>query len=194
MNMKRYFFAGTIAAVMAVTVSFAHQAQRIDPRSEVAAQAREDKKKLREVRVKKGLKEAARLSGGGFVEAVDFDDELSAKDLSILAYPSQLIVRGVIKRNASVIVRADMGLDQPVEQVMTDYTVQVFDVYKGDVRLTGRDIQVRIPGGRVEFGNGLYAEAKTPGFLRPLNQEEFIMFLRPFESGIVYSVTMGRQV
>ena len=201
MKTKKYLFAVMVAFALVSGASYAaQQVKPKQPKPTWGAQTAQEKRKLHDVRMKQGLKEAAKLYGG-YVEAVDFDDNLAAADLAVPAYQSELVVRGVIKSHRSVIILSKEGArDEPIENVVTDYTVLVLEVYKGDVRLIGRDITVRIPGGRVEWEEGLYAEVRTPGFLRPLNHTEFIVFLRPFGSERgpsteenVYSVTMGRQ-
>ena len=158
-------------------------------------QTREERRKLSEVRVKQGLREAAKLDGGGYVESVKFNDELDAGSVDLLANISKVVVRGLVTSNRALIVRsAQLGYDEPIETIVTDYTVAVFDVYKGDVGLLSRNITVRIPGGRVEFEDGHWAEMRALGFSRPMDQDEFIMFLNPHSSEEnVYSVTFGRQ-
>jgi hypothetical protein len=158
------------------------------------AQTREEKRKLREIRERDGLEAAAKLYGG-FVESVQFDYEMDV-DLDYMADVSALAVQGLVKRNQSLIVRAPEVPGYPVlvETIMTDYTLQVLEVYKGDLRLLGRDFTFRIPGGRLYLEGGLWAEIDTPGFAPPMNQDEFILFLDPIESEPnVYSVTFGRQ-
>lgn len=200
MNLKKYLSAGIAALVLVTGTVVAQQQappkptpQRPDNPS-WGAQTREEKRRLREVREKQGLKEAARLYGA-YIENIDFDDELAPMNLASLAGVADLIVRGLVKSNWSVLTRTtEGGYPEGIETIVTDYTVQVLDVYKGDLKMIGRDIAVRIPGGRVLFESPLYAEIRTPGFARPLNQQEFIWFLdqNPSE-GKRYSIAFSRQ-
>ena len=177
---KHLFVAIAVVTLAAGTAQPANpsQAQSRPEQPTSSPQTREERRKLSEVRVKQGLREAAKLYGG-YVEGVRFDYELEADGVDILARMSKIVVRGYVKNHRSLIVREDLGYEEPVETIVTDYTISVFDVYKGDPGLHSRDITVRIPGGRVEFEGGLWAEFRTSGFARPRDQEEFILFLHP---------------
>lgn len=156
------------------------------------AEAQEHKRRVRDAREKEGLRAAAKLDGGGYIDYVDFDYELRIDSIDILVDSARLVVRGIVKKNRCLLVHANVGYPEPVETIVTDYTIQVFDVYKGDPLLHSREITVRIPGGRAEFEDGLWAEVQT-GFLPPLNQQEFILFLtsHPSEKD-VYEPTFNR--
>lgn len=158
-------------------------------------QDRAAKRRLRDARLNEGLRAVAKLEGGGYVEEVYFDDELTAADLATLASLSEVVIRGLVKSNWSRLVRGpEPGYLEPLETIVSDYTISVFDVYKGDPGLHSRDITVTIPGGRWEFDGGLWAEVHLTGMLPPLNQDEFILFLQPHESEKnVYSITFSRQ-
>lgn len=145
-------------------------------------EGREHRRLVRDARVKEGLKAAAKLDGGGYVDYVDFDYELDADGIAVLVDSADTIVRGIVMKNRCLLVRGYVGYAEPVETIVTDYTISVFDVYKGNPGLHARDITVRVPGGRVEFGDGLWAETSTGDFLPPLNLQEFILFLSPHES------------
>lgn len=197
MKWNKYLFVVIVALAFAMGSIAAQQQRPVQPPPENAAwgpQTREEKRKLADVRQKQGLRAAASLYGGYF-EGVDFDNELTAGDISLLADMSEVVVRGLVKSNRSLLLRGEHpGYFDPVETIVTDYQVAVFDVYKGNLRLLSRDITVRIPGGRVEFEDGLWAEVRTRDFVPPLDQQEFIFFLNPHESEEnVYSVTFGRQ-
>ena len=158
-------------------------------------QLRAERGKLRDARLNEGLRAVAKLEGGGYVEEVYFDDELTAADLATLASLSEVVIRGLVKSNWSRLVRGPQpGYLDPLETIVSDYTISVFDVYKGDPALHSSDITVTIPGGRWEFDGGLWAEVHIADMIPPLNQDEFILFLRPHESEKnAYAVTFGRQ-
>lgn len=199
MKTTKHLFA-VVAAFVLATGTFAAQQrpqQQTKPKPENPSwgpETREEKRKLQEVREKHGLREAAKLYGG-YIENVDFDDELAAMNVATLVGVSDLVIRGVVRSNRSALVRTtDGGYPEGIETIKSDYKVLVLDVYKGDLKLLGREITVRIPGGRMEFEGGLYAEIRTPGFVPPLDHQEFIWFLdlnRP--EGNRYSLTFSQQ-
>lgn len=210
MKVNRYLFAvtavlalvtgGAAAQQQAHSKDFAKHQVEQQPAQQVpdlsqGPQDREEKRRLKLAREREGLRAAAELEGGGYVEEVEFDDELMAPDLRFLAGISDLVVRGMVKSNMSHLVRRqERGFREPIEIIETDYTIAVFDVYKGDPGLHSQDITVRIPGGRVEFEDGLWAEARLIGMAPPLDQEEFFLFLRADASEKnVYKVTFARQ-
>lgn len=159
-----------------------------------SAERQEESRRRREVRQKQGLKAMAKLDGGGYIDYVDFDYELDVDSIGVLVASADIIVRGIVTKNRCHLVRAMAGYREPVETVVTDYTIQVFDVFEGNPSLHAREITVRIPGGRVEFEDGLWAEVQTGDFLPPFNQQEFILFLNPHESEkAVYVPTHHRQ-
>ena len=196
MKWSNYLFVAVAALTLAGSTAAQQTSQRpVRPEPERTAwgpETREEKRRLREVREKQGLREAAKLYGG-YIEEVSFDSELEVDSIGVLVSSAELIVRGLVTKNRSALVRARIGYPEPVETIVTDYTVQIFDVYKGDPALHSRGITVRIPGGRVEFEDGLWAEMRASGFMPPLNQDEFVLFLNRHESAPgVYTVTFNR--
>lgn len=201
MKTNTYLAAMMTASVLA-TGSFAAQQTTPTPAQQRPGypnfdpRTRDENRKVREAREKHGLHAAAKLAGA-YVEAFEIDLDLAAGDFVLLADLSDVVVRGLIKSNRSHIIRSkDGGWAEPVETIVTDYGFQVLDVYKGDVKLklTTRDITVRIPGGGIQFDDGTSAEIRVYGFARPANQEEFVLFLNQDRSqGNVYALAFGRQ-
>jgi hypothetical protein len=83
--------------------------------------------------------------------------------------------------NAIIVGRVDTKTSQllpPAEKlIVTDFQITVQDAMKG-VLAPGQSIRVRTSGGRVDFGNGKYAEVKMPDFWKyPEVGKLYVLFL-----------------
>ena len=67
--------------------------------------------------------------------------------------------------------------------IVTDFQITVQDVLKGALQ-SGQTIKVRTPGGRVELGEGKYAEVNMPDFWKyPEVGEVYLLFLESRTDG-----------
>ena len=104
-------------------------------------------------------------------------------DMESLARESNVIVLGAVQSKASHLLA-------PAEKVIvTDYIVNANQVFKGELR-SRQPITVRGPGGRVDFGDGTFAEVKLPDFWNnPEIGKSYVFFLEKREEG--YFVLRG---
>lgn len=135
---------------------------------------------------------------GSYFDEVNLDSEPVAADLTALAYQTPLIVRALVQRNDSRLVSDVTSSHRPLERIVTDYQLLVLEVMKGERQLNARNIILRLPGGRVGWSDGTFAETRATGLRRPLNQEEYVMFLKPSdiaadEGRKDYSLSAGAQ-
>lgn len=88
-----------------------------------------------------------------------------------LAHDSKTIIVGRVDSKTSQLL-------PPAEKfVVTDFQITVQDAMKG-VLAPGKSIRVRTPGGRVDFGDGKFAEVKMPDFWKsPEVGKVYIFFL-----------------
>lgn len=123
-----------------------------------------------------GLKAAAALTGSAIRNLhVGFSGRPYGRE--DLLTQTVLVVVGRPVSNVSRLT-AD-GMD-----IMLEYRVQPTSVLKGTRSL--RDITVVIPGGRVSFPDGSWAQVNTPGFMWPLPKHEYLWCLKP-ASGETYA-------
>lgn len=151
---------------------------------------REARRNAERTRKTAGLNAAARASEDRhYVSYVELDPEIVAADLDALTDVSAVIIRGFVKSNRTRVWRKPSG----TETINTDYVVQVFDVEKGDWRLAGKNITVTIPGGYYQFPDNTVAEILTPGFRKPVSEEEYLMFLAPSDRPGTFTLAWGSQ-
>ncbi len=88
-----------------------------------------------------------------------------------LARESDAIIIGTVDSKTSQLL-------PPAEKlIVTDFQITVRDPMKG-VLGPGQAISVRTPGGRIEFGDGKYAEVKMPDFWKyPEVGKLYVLFL-----------------
>jgi dUTPase len=94
-----------------------------------------------------------------------------------LAHDSKAIIVGRVDTKTSQLL-------PPAEKlVVTDFQITVQDAMKG-VLAPGQSIRVRTPGGRVDLGNGKYAEVKMPDFWKsPEVGKLYVLFLEARNDG-----------
>lgn len=98
-------------------------------------------------------------------------------DLKPLVKESGAIVIGTVQSQASRLIG-------PEEQMIaTDYQVDVSEVLNGELA-TGQSIDVRGPGGRVDFGDGTFAQVEMPEFWSPPETGgSYVFFLKKGAEG-----------
>jgi len=94
-----------------------------------------------------------------------------------LAHDSKAIIVGRVDTKTSQLL-------PPAEKlIVTDFQITVQDAMKG-VLAPGQSIRVRTPGGRVDFGEGKYAEVKMPEFWKyPEVGKLYVFFLEGRNDG-----------
>lgn len=94
-----------------------------------------------------------------------------------LAHESNAIVIGAIDSQTSRLL-------MPAEKlVVTDFHITVRESVKGDLA-AGQAITVRTAGGRVDLGEGRYAEVKMPDFWKsPEVGKQYVLFLEGRKDG-----------
>jgi hypothetical protein len=116
-----------------------------------------------------GIRAAVKVTGH-YVGSAQFHDVV-AMGLDTLVHDSTAVIVGTIEDN-----RCRLSADGAV--ITTDYTVTVLESLKG-APVVGTTVTVSIPGGRVEFEDGTWAELVAEDFTLPQRGERYIMFLRP---------------
>lgn len=128
-----------------------------------------DRIEVRDALRRGGLREAARVKGH-YVGEFDPHWDYGSFDVETLAKNSAAVIVGVpVKKVGS-------RLSPSGQTILTDYEIEVSEVFKGPVSV-GSSVIVALPGGLVEFGDGTTAEIKTPNF-EPLKlRATYTMFL-----------------
>src|SRR5262245_28011662 len=154
-----------------------------------APATREQRQKADQVRATSGIRAAAAVNGS-YVKNDTVDDVAVALDINSLLSRSDIVARGVIKSNVS-------HVSEDGAWVVTDYVFSIAEeLFSPDKH--GATIHFRLPGGRVEWDDGTYADIKIPGFRHPLNGKEYLLFLakdngpRPHDAER-YKLAMGSQ-
>src|SRR5918996_897524 len=117
-----------------------------------------------------GLHAAAKITGS-FVGPVDFHNEVVAMDLETLIHDSTVILVGQIGDN-----RCRLSADE--RRITTDYNVTVLETLKGTVAV-GDSVIVSLPGGKVVFEDGTWAELLPNEYRMPQMGERYVLFLAP---------------
>jgi hypothetical protein len=115
-----------------------------------------------------GLRAAAGVSGT-FTTAVPIREQLSLSSLRELIDLSELIVVGRTLSNAPRLTKDGLS-------IFSYYSVAVENVIGGP-SLGNAAITIVVPGGRVGFEDGSWAQVNTPGFFRPTNGTRYMFFL-----------------
>ena len=144
----------------------------------------EEDSRIKEILRTKGLKEAVKVKGQ--YTSVELVHYYLVYDLESLTQDSSAIVIGVPTSN-------ECQLTSSRDSITTVYKVSVKEAIKGAF-LPDSTITVGLPGGRVNFDDGTFAEIRTPGFEKMVNGKEYVLFLTkgPNESQI-YNLTGGSQ-
>lgn len=158
--MKRHVLFAALLCVLASVIVFAiskHRAAALPP-----TQAQDLRGQSLRERVKKT----------GSVTATAQPSNLQRyDDVEALAKDSNAILIGTVEqKNAHLL--------EPAEKlVVTDFVVKVNKAFKGTID-SGQVITVRSPGGKVDFGDGTFAEVKLPEFwVNPEVGKAYVMFL-----------------
>jgi hypothetical protein len=117
---------------------------------------------------KEGLEAAARVTGS-FVTEVTYPTIGSPASLRELASVSEIILEGIPTSNICVLASNQRS-------IQTYYSVDVVMRLKG--KLPSSLARLVLPGGRVAFADGSWAQLDTPGFRRPQQGRPVLMFLR----------------
>lgn len=115
-----------------------------------------------------GLRAAAAVTGT-FVTNVGFIQGAEPATLNELLGLSHVVLVGWVTSHSMVIT-----VDG--KSVVSEYSVTAETVVKG--KIEPASLTVLMPGGRVRFSDGSLAQVNTPGFLRPLNDRRYLLFLR----------------
>jgi hypothetical protein len=117
------------------------------------------------------LEQAAARSGGHVtLDATPNPDTFEARDLASLAKQSRLVVIG----RPFGVAQSQLSDDQ--RNVVTRYTVQVDEVVTSHGPQLAKLVTVEVPGGRVDFAGGNYAEALHGPELKI--GERYVLYLR----------------
>ena len=126
---------------------------------------------------KGGLHAAASITGSylGEVRSLNVGGPAS---LNELASYSHLVVVGTPMANAS-------RLTPDGQSINIWYRVEIESILKGELSGQRQQIDVLIPGGKVGFPDGTWAQLRTRGFKLPAQGQRHIWFLRKAQSDIV---------
>lgn len=104
-------------------------------------------------------------------------------DVRALTHESDMVIVGSVKSQRSYLL-------PPAERIIvTDFTVNVLDVLKGDLKPT-QTVTVRAPGGHVDLNNGTSVDVRMPDFWRnPEIGKSYVLFLENRNTG--YFVLQG---
>jgi hypothetical protein len=126
-------------------------------------------KKQRESMRSGGLAAAAAVTGS-FVISSPARSAAGPANLDELASLSPIIVIGWADSN-----KCRLTVDG--RSIETLYDVRIESMIKGNLA-AGNSITVTVPGGKVGFADGAWAQVDTPGFLPPQPAHRFVWFLR----------------
>lgn len=118
---------------------------------------------------KAGLRGAASVTGSyiGQVHAAELGSPTSLRALTASA---EAIVLATIDSN-----RCHLTSDG--YSILTRYEATVERAFKGAVK-KGMELSLIVPGGRVAFDDGSWAQLNVPGLRRPEDGKRYVMFLR----------------
>jgi len=116
-----------------------------------------------------GLAAAAAVTGsyiGGALPA----DLGSPASLRALVSSSEQIVVATVTSNRAYLTRDG-------HSILTHYAAGVGEVLKGTLSVSS-EVSLVVPGGRVGFSDGSWAQLDLGGFIRPSDGESYVLFLR----------------
>lgn len=115
-----------------------------------------------------GLREAAKVKGSFVV--TDYAKAGGVySGLEALASHSDTVIVGTPARNVCEVTPDG-------RYITTNYEVVAQDVFKGNIRK--RDtVKVSLPGGRVQFEDGTFAEVRVPDFRKMEDGRTYVLFL-----------------
>jgi hypothetical protein len=117
-----------------------------------------------------GLRAAAAVRGS-YVQVLSGSLDNEPSQMTSLTNDSELVVVGQVLNHR-------FWLDAPGRTVLTNYEVSVERVFKGTAPLGGL-ITVTMPGGRVSFPDGTWAETRVGGAPPLVNGNRCLFFLAP---------------
>lgn len=136
----------------------------------VVTQEQRDQRRQKQIEMERGgLPAAAGVTGRVTVRRpVKTDGTIGSLD--DLVRQSELIVIGKTTTNSP-------SLTADLRSVRSVYVVEVDTALKSQGQARG-SVRVVIPGGRVAFSNGSWAQEDTPGFVPPSQWQDYLWFLR----------------
>src|SRR5829696_7018811 len=147
---KKILIAGSIVATMLVMSDVWGQY------ASGQNSASDDQTAVRDALRRGGIREAARIKGH-YVGEFDPHWDFGRFDIEALAKNSAAVIMGTPTKKVS------SRLSQSGQTILTDYEVEVREVFKGQVSV-GSSITVALPGGFIEFEDGTTAELKAHEF------------------------------
>ena len=165
--MKTHIVAGIVSAGLLLVFGSMTIAQRKGPVDQ-SVQRRQVHALHRE-----GLRSAAAVTGSyvGEAEAAEWG---SPSSLQALVASSEVVVVARVVHNRAYLTRDELS-------ILTHYSAAVEEVVKGSLKV-GQSISLIIPGGRVGFPGGSWAQLNLKGFIRPYDGQAYVLFLRPAAS------------
>ena len=122
---------------------------------------------------REGLRGAAAVTGTYVGEALSADFG-SPTSLSALVSSSEIIVAATVIHNRCVMTRDGLS-------ILTHYFARTDEVIKG-TSPSNRELRLIVPGGRVAFPDGSWAQLNLKGFIRPETGESYVLFLKSASS------------
>ena len=122
-----------------------------------------------------GLHEAAKITGT-FIGHTRLKPTNTPASIEELVGGAQAVVVGVATSNAGHITPNGRN-------IYSEFRFTVSDVLKGYVGAT--TVEVLIPGGRVEFDDGRWAQVNVPGFTRPLANRRYLLLLKRAPGNVI---------
>lgn len=174
------------ALIAAVLVSIASAGSLARSYQSGQSSGSDDYIKVRDALRRGGLREAAKLKGH-YVQDFDPHWDFGRFDIERLTKNSTIVVVGMPTQ------KVGSRLTPNGQSIVTEYEVVVEESIKGSIS-QGSTINVLLPGGRVEFGDGTSAELRTPTFEHMEVNRTYTLFLN--ESGNDpgnYTLTGGPQ-
>jgi hypothetical protein len=139
-----------------------------------AAESSEDRRRARAAFIRSGIKAAAEEVGHAVV-VLPVHRRRDPVSLEAVVASAALVILGTPTGNVCLATDDD-------RMINLQYQVQVDAVLKGNQELEGTSVTVRMPGGRVEYGDGTSTTVETPGFRRPHVGEQLLWCLTPASS------------
>jgi hypothetical protein len=177
---KKILIAGSIVATMLVMSNVWGQY------ASGQNSASDDQTAVRDALRRGGIREAARIKGH-YVGEFDPHWDFGRFDIEALAKNSAVVIMGTPTKKVS------SRLSQSGQTILTDYEVEVREVFKGQVSV-GSSITVALPGGFIEFEDGTTAELKAHEFEPMKLGATYTIFLSEGDATLgVYTLTGGPQ-
>lgn len=147
--MRELWWSGTaIAVCMFSAASLKAQDTRTTPQQEAARVQRE---------LRRGnIHGAAVLNGGTLIREIYLEPDNAPSDIEMISSQSHAVFVGV-----PTLTRSTPAFSQVGTRINTYFRVRISETLKGPAH---SEISLEVPGGRLEFPDGVVAESRTPGF------------------------------